>query len=326
LALALSAAAPGAGQSESPDDLVVDRGTDRHPLVIPANESLQFDVMLNLAVIGDTRVGKFTLSAGVEGYLPGLPRPGEAVDAVTTKTGWIKGEASGDYLGYTLDHKIEARLLPQAWPQVVYRDVQRGSENRMRELRYGTKDGAPTGWYRADAHCHGCDRREHFLAGNWFRDERHCKKCKRGEHRQWREPETRSIPSGAVDMLSALFMSRTLIRDGLDEIHFPLVTKNEVWNVTLQRGTKQNVTVKSGTYACRLVNLIPRLPEGDEGNEIFKGLFGIHGTLGIWLHETTGVPVKIEGIVPLGPFDLDVALELRTPTGTPPDFKAVDAK
>ena len=41
----------------------------------------------------------------------------------------------------------------------------------------------------------------------------------------------------------------------------------------------------------------------------------------IWVEEATGVPVKIQGYVPLGPFDLDVALELRKFTGTPEDFK-----
>ena len=116
-----------------------ERGAGLQPLVLPSNEVLEFDVIVDIALVGRTRLGKFKLSAGTEGYLAGLPRPGEVVDAAASKTGWIKGEASGSYLGYTLDHKIEARLLPQGWPQVVYRDIQRGSENRMRELRYGSE-------------------------------------------------------------------------------------------------------------------------------------------------------------------------------------------
>jgi len=303
--------------------MVLQRGEANVALRLPKAERLEFDVLLNVAVIGDTRVGSFTLSAGVEPYLAGLPTPGAPVEADAKKAAWIKGEARGDYLGYALDHKIEARILPQTWPEVVYTDVQRGSENRRRELRYGLFEGEPSAWYRADMHCSSCERREHFLEGGWFTNRRHCTKCKRGEHRVWREPEQRDVPPEAVDMLSALYLARALALDELDEVKFPLLDKTKLWQVTLTRAKTRVIEARAGRYLCQQVKMTPTVPEGESHESKFKGLFGIHGTLSIWLERETGIPIRIEGIVPLGPFDLDVALSLRKATGTPEAFRPV---
>jgi hypothetical protein len=300
----------------------VHRGEGLLPLWVPDEEKLDFKVILRMAVLGKTKVGTFSLSAGTEPFVSGLPLPGQKLDA-SKRVAWIRGEADGHYLAYSLEHLIETRMLPQEWPRTIYKDEQGGSENRKREVRYGILEGKPMSWYRRDSHCRECSRPEHRVDGRFpWSDEHHCKKCKRGEHRIWKDPETREIPGGALDMLSGIFLSRTMVREKLEEVSFPLLDKMKVWEVTLTRGKLKHIETSAGRFLCRQIELETGVPEGEEhSGEEFKGLFGIHGTIVIWVEEATGVPVKIQGYVPLGPFDLDVALELRKFTGTPEDFK-----
>ncbi|MFT4539954.1 MAG: hypothetical protein ACI841_003024 [Planctomycetota bacterium] len=298
----------------------VDRGEGKLELLIPRDETLEFDVLLDIAVMGETKVGDFRLSAGVKNIGGGLPMPGRPVEG-KKESGWIQSKAWGHYFGYSLDHEIKMSTMPQAWPSTIYTDHQTGSENRQRELKYGVLDGKPTSWYRANGHCKGCDREEHFVEGGWFSDDAHCKKCKRGEHRVWREPRSRAIPEGSLDMLKAIYLSREMIRLGKSSIEFSLIDKDRVWEVKMERGLSRTRKVPGGSFRCREVKLIPKPADKDSNSSRFEGLFGIHGTISIWLEEKTGVPVEIGGLVPLGPLDIDVRLGLTRWKGTPKEFR-----
>jgi hypothetical protein len=305
-----------------PSELLISRGEGELPLVIPRGEKLQFDVLLRLGILPDTKVGEFELEAGVEPYLPAPAMPIEA-SSTLPEVGFIKGHTGGQYLTYELDHSIEMRVLPQSWPRILYRDTQKGTENRRRELSMGARNGEHLSEYRSDGHCDGCKRPGHFNEGTWFTKSRHCKKCKRGEHRIWGDTHLREIPEGTLDMLSSIYLSRSLIRSGLDEISFPLLDRKDLWELTVRRGKQKKLKVGAGRFLCREVLLSSGVPEAEAATreaKDFKGLFGIHGTIHIWLEERTGVPVMIEGIVPVGPIDLDVYLELKSYEGTPEDF------
>jgi len=301
--------------------LVVARG-DSEPLFVPAGEVLDFAITLDLG-ISDSHVGRFQLSAGVEPYIAGLPLPGQEL-AGDAKVGWFRGVASGHYLGFDLGHTIETRILPQAWPHVIYRDTHGGKKGRRRELKLGVLDGTPTAWSRKDGHCQGCGRREHFVDG-LFSSPHHCKRCKLARHRVWREPETHPVPEDALDMLSAIYLSRSMLRAGRDVLDFPLASGDEVWGLSLTRGKRRRVRTPAGTFACREVRITPRAPEGEERDEEFHGLLGIDGTLHLWLEEHTGVPVLIGGDVPLGPLRLGVSIELTSFRGTPEEFRPAGA-
>ncbi len=315
-----------------PNGLHIERQLGDLALVIPEGERLEFRVTIGLGVLGDPSVGRFVLSAGSEEYFAGLPLAGTPAAKVTEagtrapRTGWIKGKADGSALGYVLDHTIEARHLPQEFPSLVYRDVQAGTENRRREVKVGVQEGARALVYRSDTHCLGCERREHYVEGTWpFGDDHHCRKCKRGEHRDWRAPKQRSVPDDAVDMLSAIHLARAMIRTGQQTAAFPLIDKDRIWNLSLYRGELAEIETKAGTFRCRSVKMSPTVPPGEQQDAKFKGLFGIHGSLNIWLEHETGVPVLLEGVVPLG-IDLDVRLELAAFEGTPDGFRTLDAR
>ena len=285
--------------------------------VIPAAETLNFDVNVHVPILGETGLGRFQLSAQVEAFHAGLRQPDP-----NQRMARIRGIASGEVLNYRLMHQIDVRLVPQVWPMLIYQDQQSGSENRRKEIRYGTIDGSPRLFYRPDTHCDGCDRKEHFIEGTWpFSRDHHCKGCKRATHRHWSTPRWEDAPEHSLDMLSAIYLARAMIKEKLPTVVFPMLDKNRIWVVTMIQRDLRTIKVPAGTFECRALRLTPEIP--DDKDVKFRGLFGIHGSLSIWLDARTGVPVKIEGKVPAGPVDVDVAIELREALGTPAEFKPI---
>jgi hypothetical protein len=64
--------------------------------------------------------------------------------------------------------------------------------------------------------------------------------------------------------------------------------------------------------------------EGDSGK--FQGLFGIQGAIRIWFDARSGVPVLIQGELPIPvPLvgDLDLSVRLKKHSGAPGGFASV---
>lgn len=315
------ASAPRASQLPE-ESLLIDRGAGQLPLRIPAAEELEFRVLIDIG-ISDVNVGTVTLSSGTEPFRSGLPMPGAKV-ADEAKSGWLMSKAKGGHLGYELDHELKSTYQPVAFPRIFYRDTQTGSENRKREIKIGERGGKTISTFQDDGHCQGCDRPEHIVASTlpWGKDH-HCEKCKRAEHRIWTEIEQREVPVNSVDMLGAIYLSRTLLVEGLESTTVPMLDKTRLWNVTLRPGNTKTIKTKAGRFECTEVLLETALPEGeDAGDRGFSGIFGIRGEIHIWAEVQTGVPVLIEGEVPVGGlFSLDVQVELTDHRGTPAEFK-----
>jgi hypothetical protein len=110
-------------------------------------------------------------------------------------------------------------------------------------------------------------------------DAEHCKKCKKLEHRVWKEPVPRDVPAGTVDMLSAVYLARTLVRENLGEATFPIIDRQKVWEVHLTRGRQKRVETSAGTFECLEIKLATKfLAEENESEPTsgqFQGLFGI---------------------------------------------------
>ncbi len=309
----------------APGALRIDRGEGRLPLYVPPAEELTFQAKVSIGPVRGARVGNVALISGVEPYIEGLPLPGQAPPDDGRRVGWLKAIARGGHLGYELDQEYVARILPTEWPSVLYRDTQRGSENRRRELTIGLRDGEVHSIYRSDRHCPGCERREHFIEGAFPWDsDRHCPKCKRAEHRVWREPQERTLPPGTVDMMRAVYLSRTMLLEDRQSADFPLIDRTRLWNVHLERRERAEIRVPAGRFDCYRVELSTTLPPGEPPTKSgFSALFGIRGDIDIWVHAETGVPVVIEGEVPLGPITLGARVELASYRGTPPAFRSV---
>ena len=281
--------------------LRVDRGEDELALFIPTKEELVYEVNVAWGVIG-TALGSVTMSTGVEEYRRSLLVPSKSDDGRPQKTGWIKAHAYGEHLFYTLDATLEARHQPTEWPQIVYRSTQVGSETRRRELLVGIKDGKYQSSYRRDTG-----------AG-----------APRGT-RIWRDPELREVPASALDMTSAVYLVRTFIASGLKQTDFAVIDKDELWDMRLSLGASTRQKTPAGIFDAIEVVLVALPYEGEETREKkkFEGLFGLHGSIHLWVDRAAGVPVRIMGEVPAGPLTLDVDITLMSFKGTPSTMRPV---
>lgn len=302
---ASQSATPAAAPVAPPNALVVERGDGRPPLHFPRGEQLVYDVDVSFLVI-EASVGKVTQTAEVTPYRRSVLLPAaDGDEAEGLETAMVNIHAKGYYTWYSLDSTIESRLLPQDWPSITYRQISRGTEKRRRENMIGLRDGEWVSSYRKDT------------------DDGAPKGT-----RIWQDPVFRSVPEGTVDMLSAILFARTLVRGEEANLSFPMIDRDRLWLLTIERGEEKRLETAAGTFDVVEVVLRPEPYPGehisDESQARFKGLFGIHGSIRLWTERNTGVAVRIEGDVPAGPFTLGVEIDLESFAGTPPEFRPVD--
>ena len=296
-----------AATSDAPpqtEDLKIERGGGLPSLRIPRNEKLEYRVHVDLGLI-EAAVGKVTMTSEVEPYRRSLVvAPGADEGDKALETGHLTIHASGDYALYSMDATIETRILPQEWPRFSYLHIAKGSEEKRREVLLGRKDGKEQSSYRRDTNT-GAPKGT----------------------RIWKKPKFREVPSGSIDMLTALYLSRSLVKDDLRVLRFPLLDKDTIWQLRLTKGTRKRMETASGTFDVVEILLEPSTypgeEEDEEKNEKFEGLFGIHGSIHLWADRRTGIPVRIQGDLPIGPLTLGVDVDLTGYSGTDPDFQPV---
>jgi hypothetical protein len=268
---------------------------DTPKILIPRSERLTYRAYLDIAFLTQS-VGTVTQTCRVEEQRGGVLTPVAEGEAAS-----IQLLAKGKYFGYSLQSTIEARILPKDWPRILYSSTSEGSERRRREVLVGKVDGAPTSSYRSDT----------------------SKNAPEGE-RIWGKPRLRQVPEGTIDMLSAVMMARTLVREKHEKIVFPLIDKTRVWQLTLERGEERRMETGAGAFDVVevILNAAPYPGEEIDQEKLdqFEGVFGIHGTTHLWVDKKTGVAVRIQGDLPVGPLTLGIDVVLDSYSGTPPDF------
>jgi hypothetical protein len=136
---------------------------------------------------------------------------------------------------------------------------------------------------------------------------------------------TRPTLPGAVDLLSAVYLARSMVAEESPKETFPVLDQENLWILTVRAGEKRIVKSPAGRFSCVLVELETQVPQGEVRDKSdFSGLFGIQGTLHIWMHAATGVPVQITGDLPVPVIGrLGVNVTLASYRGTPPEFAPV---
>ena len=288
--------------------LEIARGEDRLSLQIQDAEELVYDVEIDIGPFKGVSVGEVKFKSELE-----------TLDGV--KVGSLAAVFKASHLGYKLDHRLLSRHVTGEEPALESSDTQRGSESRRREFRIGPRAGEWMSEYRFDGHCSGCEDKAHFVHPllPWDKPA-HCKKCKRGKHRVWREMRSRAVPEHTVDFLSVIYLLRSLVVSKGAQLQEPLIEKERLWNLSMEISTGKSVAVPLGEFACSRVLLDASKPKSEpEGGE-FGGLFGMQGSLKLWVHEEVGVLVQIEGELPVGPIDLGVKISLKEAKGAPAGF------
>jgi hypothetical protein len=272
-------------------------------LAIPRAEQLVYRAYIDLS-IASTAVGTVTQTCSVaEQALPLVLASPSPPSAAPGETASIKLEARGGWLLYKLESTLETRVLPQDWPRLSYLQVTQSSRGtRRREVLLGKKEGAPVASYRGDTD----------------------KGAPKGT-RIWRAAQERPVPEGTIDLLTAVFMARTLIREQRDSLSFPLIDKTRLWNLVLRRGAERRVETGAGTFDAVEVVLEPAPYPGESFAEKaaqFEGVFGINGSIHLWVEKRTGVAVRIQGDLPVndGMITLGIDVVLDSYSGTPSEF------
>ena len=91
--------------AEVPELYRIDRGAGELALFFPRNETLVYEVHLDLGWLGNPAVGQVTMTSEVSPFLSAIEgqAPGEQV--------LLKGHAEGSYQVYTLDNVISSSIL-----------------------------------------------------------------------------------------------------------------------------------------------------------------------------------------------------------------------
>jgi hypothetical protein len=269
-------------------------------VVLPREERLTYKAYLDLSVIS-SHVGTVTQTCSVVDQAVPLILAQPASPAGEAAS--IKLEAEGSYAWYKLESTLETRILPQEWPRLYYQQVTESSRGtRRREVLLGLRDGKSTASYRGDTDKGAPDGT-----------------------RIWRTAQERAVPAGTLDMLTAVFMARALIREKQERMTFPLIDKTRLWNLTLRRGAERRMETGAGEFDVVQVVLEPEAYPGEaleEKKKQFEGVFGIHGSIHLWVDKKTGIAVRIQGELPIsdGLITLGIDVMLDSYAGTPPEF------
>lgn len=284
-------------------------GAEVPVLLIPRAERLTYQAYVDAGIFSAS-VGEVSQTCTV------VAQPASILMAQPSgsagETAAIRLYAEGSYLGglYEFESTLESRILPQEWPRLTYQSTSKSSQTRRREILLGTKDGKQVSSYRGDT-----------------------KKGAPEGTRIWRPAVERAVPPGTLDLITAVFQTRTLVREGRDALSFPLIDKDRLWKLTLRRGEEKRLETKEDTFFDVVEVVIEPEPwEGEalaEKAEQFEGVFGIQGSIHLWVERKTGIAVRIQGVLPVGKGEgiikvgIDVVLDSWS--GTPPEFMPVPA-
>ncbi|QDU85549.1 hypothetical protein Pla163_26810 [Planctomycetes bacterium Pla163] len=281
-------------------------GDDYLPLLVPRGEVLEF--VARVDVIGiKADAGRVSLKSEVRPFQAGLFAP----KVEGAETAWIEARALGEYGVYSMDSRIESLFQPQAWPSLVHRFTQTGTEQRRRELLVGVREEGsdPVLSYRTDT-------RTGAPKGT----------------RIWRDPRWYDVPFGTVDTVGASYVVRSMIRDDRRVATLNTLDKERVWETALTLGAESFMETPAGTFRVREVHLATRLlsdrgqeADPEDADEGFSGPFGIRGHIRMFVEASTGIPIAVRGSVPAGPIDVGLQVLLTGYSGTPPEFAPADA-
>ncbi len=305
LSLAQGSGIPPEGETftevRESSEFLYDPGGDCPELRLPGDETLVYRASIELTFV-KCSVGTVTQTCKVVPYRSSVLLRDPSGPAEGQNTAVIRLRARGDYSLYSIDSTIETRILPQAWPRILHHVSDEGTEKRSREVMLGLRGDDPMSSYRKDTD----------------------KGAPKGT-RIWKEPKLRSVPEGTLDLLTAVYHTRKLIRDGLASVSFPLLDKDCLWEMTLLRGERRTMETPAGSFHVVEVSLQPKPYPGESISakkvQKFEGILGLNGAIHLWVEARTGIPVRIEGDLPVGPITLGIDVVLSDFAGTPARFR-----
>ena len=229
----------------------------------------------------------------------------------------LRGVAKGGKFGYNVRMEVETTLDPESCLPRSSFSQKTGSERRFE--RYLFQKGSIMYFKKKHCKVKGCTNPAHMIKKTkWWgpfpsgTEVVHCPGCKNLKHYVWRLIYHHKVSTPFLDMISALFAARNCDFDVGASFVVPLVQARDRWDVTVTVAKEERIKVKAGTFDCVQVILQPK-NVGDRKNVKgkFAGLFGIKGSIKIWVDRKTRIPVRILGTIPFAFMDLHAEVCLR---------------
>jgi len=234
-----------------------------------------------------------------------------------SETTILHARGKGDRFGYSIDQQITTHLDRNTGYPTAYTNIQRGTEHHTKKLQF--EDGKIT--YTRREHCRDpkCNDESHEVAEvewkgpiPWGTRSKHCGNhdCGIASHESWVTKEVHEIDEPYVDLLTSIYVARTATFP-YDEtpMIIPAINDDHRWLVEVHKLQQRELTVAEGTYDAIELSLTPIASDGDKKKR-FKGLFGIHGSLRVWVDAETRKPLLIQGRLPVSVLDLKARIEL----------------
>ena len=231
----------------------------------------------------------------------------------------LEARAFGEKFGYRLNTRIASTLDEVTLAPARHEVAERGTERRTKKLVF-REEGAD---FIRLKHCKdkNCKDERHFVKQAkmhgpipWGTERVHCTDtdCRHRSHYDWRTRIEHRYEEPYVDMLSAVYLARQVEFDpDAEPVVIPIVNDTRRWNVRVKAMGHKRVKVAAGTFDAVQLVLDP-LPadDGEEEDEEFEGLFGLNGTIQIWVDRETRRPILIEGDVPFAFMNFHAKIEL----------------
>jgi hypothetical protein len=223
----------------------------------------------------------------------------------------LVAEATGGGFGYKVRSDAVSYVAADDGRPLYFCFEQTGSEFRGRRLEF---EPGKIVYYRR-SHCinGACKNPNHQIVRGGRRV--HCDRghdCEDPQHWIWERRSEHVGAGDATDMLAAVYLARTLDLGGPKKT-IRVVDADNVYDVDVLSISEEKVKTDAGSFRTRVVALEPHFvsttdPDGPKGQR-FHGLFGLSGTIRIWLDKATNTPVRIRGTIPFG-IDLNGEVEL----------------
>lgn len=229
----------------------------------------------------------------------------------------LRARARGARLGYVLDNRLMTILDENGLP-ILHRNEQQGTERRHKKIEFSA-GGAR---FAKLKHCNsaGCNSEKHMVDAvdfvgiiPWGTKSIHCKEknCTHREHYSWQYLKDHQFEGPYFDLLSAVFVARGLQFEVGGPGHtIAVVSDKELWIVEVRALKSEVLKVKAGEFDSLCLALEPKPAPGTDAKARFEGLFGLQGSLRIWIEKTSGRPILIEGDLPFAFLDFKARIEL----------------
>jgi len=185
--------------------------------------------------------------------------------------------ALGRYLVYTLDIRLSSFVGPNRLRSLAFRRREVGTEKREYKVIFDRKK--QQGIYRRKP-------------GNFTSVEEM-------DAAPW-ETRSRFPLSGEVnDILYTLYFARNIGDKVGNKGYYSFVEKDYIWKALVTVTDEQRIAIgRAGTFDALKIAIEPDYRDQPEMGGEFSGLFGVQGSLELWVDKKTRIPLIVKGSVP----------------------------